>query len=459
MWRRRPYSYLLKELVTTFYDDIIESKSIVEWCEAVIGSDKEEKMMMMMMETLVNYTKKNYVQWLVIFDQHNGLFNPSVVKDSPFSLINDFSDSRGSNIKVIISASANNEGYPTEMKGWQTHDISSHRFDEDEFKVWCEHYLLENNQVNPESEEALDALYWTGGVPYELDLLWKQPVKTLVEKTMLYRQKRVEEMAESHSKFYKKLVDKEKDNLAKCISRMALELSPPKTKVGMDRQLFDIILDIDNTQIITALNPVARDALITYHGQGLMTSLDLVAELVFNGDYTNDTKGRIIEKYIITMLELSQRFSFKSYKTTNSGLSTVAPIPKMIEIKDIVYFSGKILPLPNSFNQQVMTLFVPKSPNYPGFDYFIWNPVDLVLMAFQVTVKNPFTSHPKIDGASENCKGWLDFCFHGLEKKPMEVYWIVPGSCVGKPKNFKDRVILLEDLCGDFPPLQKLSLQ
>ena len=28
----------------------------------------------------------------------------------------------------------------------------------------------------------------------------------------------------------------------------------------------------------------------------------------------------------------------------------------------------------------------------------------------------------------------------------MEVYWIVPGSCVGQPKDFKDRVILLEDL-------------
>jgi hypothetical protein len=47
--------------------------------------------------------------------------------------------------------------------------------------------LLENNQVNPESEDAVDALYWNGGAPYEFDLLWKQPVKTLVEKTMMYR--------------------------------------------------------------------------------------------------------------------------------------------------------------------------------------------------------------------------------------------------------------------------------
>ncbi len=131
----------------------------------------------------------------------------------------------------------------------------------------------------------------------------------------------------------------------------------------------------------------------------------------------------------------------------------------MIEIKDIVYFSGNKLPPKHLFNQRVITLFVPRSPNYPGLDYFIWNPVDLVLMAFQITVKNPFTTHPKIDGMSKNCALWLDFCFDGLEKKPMEVYWIIPKSCVGQPKDCKDRVILLEDLWGDFPALQKLSLQ
>lgn len=458
-WRDDKFGLILREFVTTFHDDIINSKSIVEWCDAVIGSEKEERMMMMMI-ALVNYVRENTLQWIVICDQHNALFNPPVVKEFPFNLISFLSMKRCSNIKVIISASANNEGYPTEMKGWQTHDISSHRFDEDEFKVWCDHYRLENI-VNHESEEAVDALYWTGGVPYELDLLWKQPDKTLVGKTMMYRRERARDMMESHGKFFDKLSDEKKFNLKECISRMALGLSPPKGLIGMDRQLFDIMLDIDNIYIITALNPIARDALIAYHGKVLVNSLGLVADIVFNGDYTNDVKGRIVEKYIITMLELSQRFSFTSYKTTSTGLSTVNPVRKMFEIKDIIHFSGNKLPPKHLFNQRVITLFIPKSSNYPGLDYFIWNPRDLVLMAFQVTVKNPFTSHPKIDGASENCKRWLDFCFSGseTEMKPLEVYWIIPDSCVGKPKNFKDRVILVRDLWADFPALQKLSVQ
>ena len=200
-WRRRPYAYWLEELVMTFYDDYIGEKSIVDWCEAVVGSDKEEKMMMMMMEALINYVMAEKLKWIVICDQHNALYNPSVVKNFPFSIIDDLADNRAANIKVVISASANNEGYPTEMKGWHTHDITSHRFDEIEFKTWCQHYLLEGDEVDLETEEAVDALFWTGGVPYELDLLWKQPKKGLIEKIVLYREVRVDELAKMHGKF------------------------------------------------------------------------------------------------------------------------------------------------------------------------------------------------------------------------------------------------------------------
>jgi hypothetical protein len=160
--------------------------------------------MMMLMESLINYINVKNLQWIVICDQHNALFSPSVVKEFPFSLITYLSKHRGSNMKIVISASANNEGYPTEMKGWYTHDISSHRFDQEEFKVWCDHYVLEDStKVNHESEEAMDALFWTGGVPYELDLLWKQPKKTLIHKTLIYRSERVKDMRLSHAKFYK----------------------------------------------------------------------------------------------------------------------------------------------------------------------------------------------------------------------------------------------------------------
>lgn len=218
-WRRRPYHYIIEELVTTFYDDKIKGRSVVEWCQEVIGSEKEEKLFMNMINDLICYIDDQNLQWIVICDQHNSFYARSVVVEHfPFNIIFTLADCRRSNINVIISASANNEGYPTEMKGWQTHDISSHRFEKDEFKCWCDHYHLENiGKVDPTSEEAVDALYWTGGVPYELDLLWKQPMKTLIEKTLMYRENRVIEMRINHGKFCDELSAEKKLNLVECI--------------------------------------------------------------------------------------------------------------------------------------------------------------------------------------------------------------------------------------------------
>ena len=64
--------------------------------------------------------------------------------------------------------------------------------------------------------------------------------------------------------------------------------------------------------MITALTPIARQALLGYHGQGLLSSVGMVAELALGETfYANDAKGRIIENYIITGLELAKRFQTK----------------------------------------------------------------------------------------------------------------------------------------------------
>ena len=62
--------------------------------------------------------------------------------------------------------------------------------------------------------------------------------------------------------------------------------------VGMDRQLFDIIKeDYADLGTTTALNPVARQALILIYGQNLIAPLGLVAGLVLGGGgCMDDTK-------------------------------------------------------------------------------------------------------------------------------------------------------------------------
>ena len=146
----------------TFCDDLIEDKSITEWSKDVVGIEREERMRILF-EALIKHVRSNNYQWLFICDQHNALFSPNVIYDRyPFNLIDDLANK---NVKVLISASANNEGYliSNENESWNFHNISHYRYDQDQFKTWCEHYPLRSNiYVDPDSIEAVDALYWTG---------------------------------------------------------------------------------------------------------------------------------------------------------------------------------------------------------------------------------------------------------------------------------------------------------
>lgn len=284
---------------------------------------------------------------------------------------------------------------------------------------------------------------------------------TLMEKTTLYRIERVKEMAKNHKKFYGSLEDKDKPNLYECISRMALGMVLPEIDVGMDRQLFDIVPAEDGAKIITALNPVARRSLLAYHGIGLKTSLEIVAELVLKGnEYTNSIKGKISEMYVTTILELSRIFTFQYRLVANLGRigkPEDSPGRKRIEIKYVIHFLTNKLPPKSSFQKNVTTLFVPESPNYPRFDFFLWDSERQLLMGFQVTVRNPFSDHPKM----VNSPQWQQFCFGNSKQTPMELYWVVPKSCVGKNTKSvaNDSIILFDDLISDFPALGKVSLQ
>jgi len=292
----------------------------------------------------------------------------------------------------------------------------------------------------------------------ELDILFKQSQDSLLDKLKHYREKRVDELAKIHSKFSRGLGERELFNLQECVSRMTLGLSPPKITVGMDFQLFDIETDNDNSKTIVAINPVARDAIITYHGKGLFPSLALVAEVIFSGrEYTNDFKGRLTEKYITTVIEIQKRFMFQFRVTTDSGLLNSISTFKNIEIIDVLHFTGNKLPQRSSFDSLKTTLFIPKSSNYPGFDFLIWES-NGILSAYQVTVMKPFTSHQKINAASDHCKSWLDFCFEAKDKNPIEIYWIIPQSCLGTPRNSGINLILIDEMYDDFPAFKKLNL-
>jgi hypothetical protein len=159
-WKCDPLGYILRELVTTFYDDLnISGKNIIEWCRIANKTD-----LLILIEKLLMYTLKNQLEWFFICDQLDALYSrKNVAREFPYNLISELSRRRGKHVRVIVSASANNEGYPTKMTTWFKHHLPTHHYDDDEFKIWCANVPLANNSlVDPDSAAAADALDWSG---------------------------------------------------------------------------------------------------------------------------------------------------------------------------------------------------------------------------------------------------------------------------------------------------------
>jgi hypothetical protein len=231
---------------------------------------------------------------------------------------------------------------------------------------------------------------------------------------------------------------------------MAFDLPIFIEPIGIDRQLLGTAINETGLDIIIALNPVARRAILEYHRGGLKSSIEFVANLVLKDKvYPNDIKGKISEIYITNMLDALRFFSFEYRKISSKIKSS-----KQIDIAAVVYFKRNNLPPKKSFRTGTTTLFVPDSPNYPAFDFFIWDSGRETLMGFQITLISPFTRHPRMT----NNQNWLNFCFGESKQTPMELFWVVPERCIGaNPSSVAgDYIILFEDLLKDFPALRNI---
>jgi ssDNA-binding Zn-finger/Zn-ribbon topoisomerase 1 len=222
-----------------------------------------------MIDKLEQYTSENKLKWIAIFDQHHVLF-PDNLELFPFTLIDYLRDC---NVIILISATENNKGYPLEFVGLKTHAASWQGFDDHDFRVWCQTYPIgEGLEVDRSSIEAMEVRFCTGSLPLELSLVCPQCGDTLEEKLRVYRRERFGEFIESHIRFERGLDKAGRSNLQECVLRLIHRLEPPHDLHGMDRELFVIVQHDDGTCSITAITPLAREALLEYHKKALSLS-------------------------------------------------------------------------------------------------------------------------------------------------------------------------------------------
>jgi hypothetical protein len=345
---------------------------------------------------------------------------------------------------VVLSASANNEGHPLQLKNYRTYVMKSNKYSEDEYRQWCDQN--EYVSTDPVMEEAL---FWSGGVPLELDEFHRTHAESPEAKLAKFVDDRIRYISGIHAKFtddIARLTGARMSNLMECIVRLSLDIEAPAQDIGMDKQLMCIV-----SNKICALNPLCQEVLLACHPGSVQDPLNVVASTVLSDvRYENDTKGRILEHYLINMTRLQKTYFFvteagdrKSKKSTFSG-----------KISKIVRFKGHELPAASSFSMLQSTLFITYSSQYPGLDYFIWDSQQGKLFAVKVTVRRPMSKHKKPN--SELLSSWAAL----FEVEHVLVLWVVPADCVTTGKLQENNyIVLLNSLERKYPALANLQLK
>lgn len=247
-----------------------------------------------------------------VFDQHNGM-SAETRKQFPFSLVESVLPDFWHSALVVISASANNS-YHLKVASdnkWPEFTMN-HGFTDEEFLSW-----VKINNFFPDDPRVEYAKQRTASFPHELRLLLDAR-KELSSSTDLlsvvnyYESKRRRQLGAQQRVFYDEFIKGDpvavKDAI-RAVVWMELELSTSDKVFPLNQQLM-----YEEGERIYPITPLARAILIDYWQDGFATDLKLVTELVFRAtlrEYTADAKGRVLEKYIISQLELLKYTNFQ----------------------------------------------------------------------------------------------------------------------------------------------------
>ena len=456
-WILGNHNFFLTELIVTFASDdgILNVLPRILAIRETFDELSRQNQILELLSELENFVIENNFRWFIIFDQlnafHDGL-SLSATAALALRIVMMLAKCRSRNVIVLGSASANNETYPVEFLDWDTFPIElvPNRYDEREFELWCKRNDFKQTD---DSDSTRELLYYTGGIPLELDVCNGIKADSFRMKLKEYKSNRLESLILSHRKFCQSLTShNDQRNLKECIGRMALCLSPPNHLVGMDQHLLFVEGNQVHEKRIVALFPLARTAVTSHNSEIIQDSLKLVAEIVFKDqrDYPNDVKGRVVERYIITSLEQNRHFNFICRKAA-ARLGGVGASFRG-EIHNVIYFDGILLPIRSTIPNSSCSLIVPTSTEYPGIDFFIWDPTvpQQVLLAVQVTAQKSLKEH------MQNCKfKRKEWCrFLGIQEASIRALWMAPKECIDVREgvnNGLDNYILdfdtLVDLC------------
>lgn len=245
----------------------------------------------------------------------------------------------------------------------------------------------------------------------------KATMPLLQDVLIAYLNDRREQMRAQQRKFDNEVI---KDNNQKMqwaqnavvLMELEVEVAPIKFDYLLNQQL---MYQYGNK--IIATTPLAREILIAHwkDSDQFDTHLDFVIQKIFAAplsEFTADSKGRALEKYIIRQLEKHQVWAIDMQKVAvervcieeeemeegeeEGNFEEVAHVVDTVEKLTIRGFTTIQIPgnkVPDAVDPNVSTLFIPQTSNYPNVDFILWDKESSTLWAVQVTILDPIKTH------------------------------------------------------------------
>jgi hypothetical protein len=120
-----------------------------------------------------------------------------------------------------------------------------------------------------------EALFWSGGVPLELDEFHQTDAESTEAKRAKFVNERIHYISGIHAKFTDDIarpIGARMSNLMECNVRLSLDIEAPVQDIGMDKQLMCI------SKKICALNPLCQEVLLACHPERVKGQLNVVLQ-------------------------------------------------------------------------------------------------------------------------------------------------------------------------------------
>ena len=422
---RESYKYFLTELVQTFYslddikppDDNPDIKSVVGWATYVQDVIKKYPtdlslfyyILIDMVSAIEDAIISKELYWVVVFDNHNALYQNTAYKDKPFIIINDLSSFFHHNPKhgmLVLSSSNNNEFYNL-GNAFKHEDVDSKG--ESELKFQAEHlqsFLVATNKAQyfkyPLSEAVKIIMQCTEGIPIEvltfftskrLTNLGSDPVTDLQE----FLRSRYDELGDLMFDFeLSRLVQKSYlVTLAKVIMKIPCDNGE---YLRFDRRFVRREIIIDCASQLFLLQPVSElvnrvfkkrfDSIDEDEYDKYIFRVSQDINLVLSACYHH------VENYIIHKLTHYEQCKLRLKWSDKNGLNYYGDISYSTKLS-VTHFKGTSIP-EVAFKRKA-TLYYPNSDKYPAVDFFLFLPgpskENDILYAIQVTGSSDPNQH------------------------------------------------------------------